>query len=668
MKNKYIFLITILLSASSSLYSLNYADSLKVYQLGDISVTGAFAKSKIAQSNINTLNYFVLQRSDVRSASELQLYIPSGKIRTNSRGESMLFLRGAGERQLGIFFDGVPLNVAWDNRFDLSMLPVDIIGKIDVNKNANSIMFGPNVMGGAVNISTVERVNDGLGANVRFQAGEAGLLQESGTIDGRYDDFNFIASFSYSGQDGNTLSANRPDSMTNQDINSSLRNNTDREFASFYTRGEYELSENSKLGLSLLHITGSKGVAAETHIEPSAARFWRFPLWERTIIASNGEFSLTQDNSLVLRSTFWYDLFNQNTDSYSDMYYTQKIDKQVDKDRTGGARIAVNWSFGNNQNISYALNFYNLNHSEQIKGNSESLYSQNVFSNGLSYNWYGDLFDIRAGVVYDLFMTGDAGVFKEAEGKQLGDYGAFIGLKYLLTDNLVAYTNFSRRTRFPTMREAYSGALDRFVTNPDLKPETGILTEIGISQIFENFSYEIAGFASFYDDLIEQIRFTKEQDSLRRRMRVNYSKATIVGADLTIRSTPIKNAYIEANFTYLNTSGEQNGNKVEYIDNRPEFLLGIIANYKFSFGLSIQGEVEGVGKQYERNPEDQAMFVEIGATSIFNLRLAYQLPMLHGILSEIYIRGNNLLDTYRISQLGLPETGRLITAGINLNI
>ena len=664
----YIYILLVTIFISNNLRANQPSDSVRVYKLGDISVTDSFSKSKIAQSNVNTVNYFMLQKADVRSASELQLYIPSGKIRTNSRGESMLFLRGAGERQLGLFFDGVPLNVAWDNRFDLSMLPIDIIGKIDVNKNANSIMFGPNVLGGAVNISTIERASDGIGGNARFQAGEAGLLQFSATNDGRIGNFNYIASFSHVKQDGVILSANRPDSMLSQDLNSSLRNNSDRELSSIYARGEYKFSDNAKFGLSVLHITGEKGVASETHIEPSAARFWRFPEWERTIISANGRINLISDKSLVLRSTLWYDIFNQKTDTYSDMNYQSITGTQLDKDNTGGARLALAWDFAANQNLTYALNWYNIHHSEQINNNAESLFSQNVISNGLSYNWIGDLFSFRAGAVYDMFSTGDAGVFKEAEGKQVGDYGVFAGAKFLVTENIVTFANISRRTRFPTMREAYSGALDRFIVNPDLKPETGILTEIGISHTFEKFSFELAGFANFYDDLIEQIRLTKEQDSLRRRMRVNFSKATIMGADITFRVNPYRNLYIETNLTYMITSGEQDGKVMDYIDNRPEFLLGLVANYKLDFGLSVQAEIEGVGKQFERDPNDQTVFVQIYPTAIFNLRLGYQLPLVQGILSEVFIRSNNILDTYRLSQLGLPEAGRMMTAGISLNM
>ncbi|MFA7626783.1 MAG: TonB-dependent receptor [Candidatus Kapaibacterium sp.] len=662
-----IILLCITILFTAEYYAMSASDSIKVYTLGDISVTGAFSKGKIAQTNINTVSQMTLQKSDVRSASELQLYIPSGKIRTNSRGESMLFLRGAGERQLGLFFDGVPLNVAWDNRFDLSMLPVDIIGKIDVNKNANSVMFGANVLGGAVNISTFERASDGFGGTARFQTGEAGLIQASAGQEGRIGGFNYIASASYIKQDGYTISGSKPDSLLNQDLSSDLRDNSDREFLSFYGRTEYEFSENSKIGISLLHINGNKGVGAETHLPESDARLWRFPDWNRTIISSNGEFNLLADKSLSLRSTVWFDIFNQRTDSYSDISFSEITGTQKDIDQTGGARLALNWSLSNYHSFTYALNWYNTHHSEKVDDSPESLFAQNVISNGISYNYTGDLLNIRAGIVYDNILLGDAGNFIEAVGSTMGDYGAFAGIKYLLDEKTVLFANLSRRTRFPTMREAYSGALNRFKVNPDLKPETGILTELGLSREYDNFRIELAAFANFYDDLIEQVTLPRDDDGFVRRMRINMSKASIFGADFASRWRLFDRLYMELNFTYMTTEAEQDGNKVDYIDNRPEFLLGWAVNYSFNFGLNLLAELEGTGKQFERSPDDQTKFVEIGATTVLNFRVGYQLPYLFKTTGEVFVRANNILDTYRLSQLGLPEPGRMITAGINLN-
>jgi hypothetical protein len=52
--------------------------------------------------------------------------LPSVGIHTNSRGETVLRLRGSDERQTSIFLDGTPLTVPWDGRVDLSSLQVGL--------------------------------------------------------------------------------------------------------------------------------------------------------------------------------------------------------------------------------------------------------------------------------------------------------------------------------------------------------------------------------------------------------------------------------------------------------------------------------------------------------------------------------------------------------------
>lgn len=649
-------------------YSSQKSDSLKVYQLGDISVTGMGSKSSISQVNINTLNYFNIQKSDVSSAAELQLYIPSARIRTNSRGESMLFLRGSGERQLGLFFDGVPLNVAWDNRFDLSMLPTDIIGKMDINKNSNSIIYGANVMGGAISISTIEKANDGYGANMRLQGGSAGLYQYALTHDGRAGNFNYLISAGKTQNDAFTISDKRPDSLLNQNNNSGLRDNTFRSFTNLYSRIEYNFDESAKLGLSVLNINGEKGVAPETHIEN--ARFWRYPEWNRTIFAINASAFLNSTGNLRLRTTAWYDVNHQQINSYSDNNYDSVFQKQKDNDITLGARIALVWDLHRNHLFQFTSNSYYTSHEEIIDNNSPLNYSQSVFSNGLSYEYNINKFDLSTGIVYDYIVTGNSGVFEDYQNSTLGDYGYYASIKYGFDDKTAIFANYSLRTRFPTLRESYSGALDRFVANPNLKPETGNLIEIGINRSTFEYTSEFSLFANLYDGLIEQIRISKEQDELRRRMRINYSSADIWGADLSLRFYPLNNFDVDVNFTYLYASGYQDSIKLDKIDNRPEFLTGVILKYKYNFGLTLQGEFESTGKQYERSPDDISRFVEIGATSIINFRLSYQFNtnLISGESLELFARVNNIADTYRISQLGLPEQGRVLLAGFKAHI
>jgi len=642
-------------------------DTVRVYQLGNINIIGSPYKSLISKSNISNIDYITIQKTDAISLSELQILLPSGRIKTNSRGEYLLFLRGAGERQLGLFFDGVPMNVLWDNRFDLSLLPLDIVGQLDIDKNASSIAYGPNVLGGAVNISTYERSNNGLGGKFNLMAGEAGMMKSSLTLDGRKDKFNYIASINYSKTHGSILPASRPDSLLNQNLSSRIVSNSFKEFLTLYSRAEYEFSDNDKLGISLMHINGEKGVSPENHIPENSTRFWTYPYWNRSIITANGQYSFDKNKAVTLRTTAWLDIFNQTIDSYTDNSYSSISQSQKDNDFTLGTRVLLNWNFLKDQHISYVFNWYNSSHEETINSDPTMLFSQNIVSTGITYNLFLMDWNIKTGFVFDYFATGKAGNFSDAEGNTISDYGYFLDTKYAISDNSVLFGNFSRRTRFPTMRESYSGALDRFKINPEIKPETGLLGEIGLNFSNNTLFAELSVFANQYDDLIEQIRLSVQEDSLRRRMRVNYSEATVTGIDATLRIQLIRYFGLQGNLTLMASKGKSGDLDLNYLNNRPDILSSLILNYTPPKGINIQLEMETTGRQFELDPNNNTEFIEIGRTTIFNTRISYSLPYFYGMLSEIFIRVNNIADTYRLYQLGLPEPGRTFYGGIAVN-
>ena len=125
---------------------------------------------------------FVIDSEAIRETTPIALTdifrrIQSVGIRTNSRGEAVLRLRGSEERQTGIFLDGAPLSVPWDGRVDLSALPAGIVERVRVTASAAPIEFGTNTALGAVEIQTPFSVDPGLSS---FQA-EAGT-EKSGAL------------------------------------------------------------------------------------------------------------------------------------------------------------------------------------------------------------------------------------------------------------------------------------------------------------------------------------------------------------------------------------------------------------------------------------------------------------------------------------------------------
>ena len=90
---------------------------------------------------------------------------------TNTRGESIAFMRNAAERQVGIFYDGAAINVPWDNRLDLSSVPAPLIGGVRSAAGPIAPHYGVNSL--AV-LNLVPR--QGGDAEIALEGGEAGLV------------------------------------------------------------------------------------------------------------------------------------------------------------------------------------------------------------------------------------------------------------------------------------------------------------------------------------------------------------------------------------------------------------------------------------------------------------------------------------------------------------
>jgi iron complex outermembrane receptor protein len=645
-------------------------DSIRTYRLGEIvAESGKISKSSIVGS-VNKLDYYQLQRTDATSLTEISKYLSSGYVQTNSRGETLLFLRGAGERQLGLYLDGVLLNVPWDNRVDFSTIPIDIIGKIFVNKGTSSILYGANVLGGAMNISSLERQNEGMGWVGRVQFGDANTQSYSLTNDGKYGNLNYIANISYSGSDGFLLADGGLIDSLSQNPNSSLRTNTDYKRLSTYLRAEYEFGDDLTFGLSYNHSNNEKGIAVLAGIKDAKSkdlRFWKYPEIRRDIITLNSEF--VADDNLTFKAVLWYDIFGQTIDAYKDISYSELSQKQIDADKTLGARISADYLLNDYQNLVFAVNALQTDHSETIFANFNktiSDFAQQTISAGLEHKLKFNDFLIATGVVWDYNKNPKTGNYIEHEGLSSSDFGFFAGLNYSYSDNIDVFVNSSRRTRFPTMRESFSGALNKFVVNPELKPETGLINELGIKYSKADFTCELTGFATLYDDLIDQIKLSADVDSLKRNMRVNFAKATIAGVEAQFAYRPLKGFFADGYLTYMYSSGEKDGEEIEHLEYKPE-LMGILSTgYKFDFGFTPSIELEYMGRQWGLGLNDEG-YVELDNYLNINIRLSYGL-LINEIFSEIYLRLNNLTNESSYSKIGLPNVGRTIMSGISVRI
>lgn len=637
-------------------------DTIRVYKLGEIVSEGIKGGPKIQPTKIKEIKYYEIKKQDAVNFEDLNAIIPGGFIQTNSRGESLLYLRGAAERSIALFFDGMYFNIPWDNRVDLSMIPTDIIGNLKISTGANSVLYGANVMGGAVNITTTERDKDGIGGNIGLQVGEGGRKYSTVKLEGKDGKFNYLGNLSFLTRDG--LKAPKDDKFDlNLGQNQDLITNSYSERITAYVRGEYRLNDYDRIGISFNHINGEQGVIPENYPNGITKRFWKYPEWLRSIATVNGEFKLSE--MISVKGAVWVDKFNQTIEDYSTIQFTDLNEKQYDEDITTGLRLNFSANLSDNDKLNFAINGFNTTHTEEIddlEGNSDiKEYAQTTSSLGLEYKRIAGDWVFTLGSSYDRFDINKAGVFTEAEGSSFDDIAAVVGATYKLNEELSLFANVSKKSRFPTLRESFSAALGKFVINPDLKPESGILTEVGIDYQGTDLDATLSLFANGYSDLISKA--SVPGDTLKRKQRVNIDEATIMGAEVLVKYYLTNDINLSGHFTYMNSKGTIDGVE-QNLEYKPEIISFLQADWNIYSGLMLIAEADLIGNQYGISDVVEDL-VPIDATTLFNLRLSYRTSY-NDNLYTFFVRANNILDEARKDKISITAPGRMIYGGVNV--
>lgn len=671
-------------------------DSVKTFRLGDINVGGDYINQKITEKNIIRIPMKIINSLDAPTMNQLRFVMPSASVRTNSRGEATMTLRGASERQFALFFDGMPLSIPWDGRGDLNFIPTDVIGGININNSTTSMLYGANILGGIAEIRTYERFNQGYGNQFKIQANQNGEVWTSNNFDFKTGDFNSLLNVSYLTSPGISLPSNTDNLnyQSDKDNERDLRTNTNQNRVNIFGRTEYEIDESSKMSLSVNYTQDAKGVQAESYQPISNVRLWEYPNRNRLFSIFNLEKSFGVDNDFNLKTTLWFDNYNQEILTFKDIDFDQDSNRtgsQLDNDQTFGARVIGNYKISSSDVVNISFNTLyskhneiavNLTNLQDLNTNYNLDFSQLTSSFGFDYSHlFSTDFTAKIGAAYDIHTTPLAGNFPELNNQSMNDYAMFLNLNYQLTDELNLNWATNRRTRFPSMREALSGALNRFVANPNLAPETGVLNDLSATYQTHNLKTKLTGFYNLYDNMIIQVRLNRDEDQNRRRVRVNLQNSTVSGFELSNEYKTNDFTFI-LNFSYINTDISNNdsttlfinGNKVvrtnetkiDTLENRPTLFSGLVVNYKLTQDLDTQLEMDYVGQSFQ--PDADGIYREIKGNAIFNLRFNHNFIIQDENLLSIFVRMNNIFDTFRESQLGIIEPGRTFTFGLNYRI
>jgi iron complex outermembrane receptor protein len=616
-----------------------------------------------------------LDSTTVRPAPTLEQVLrsmPLVVVRANSRGEAQPALRGGEDRQVAVLVDGVPITLSWDHRSDLAVVPMTAARSVTLHRGLSSLLLGPNALAGAVEVDiargaradaappplVVDAGVDHTGA--RSAAFTAGALRPSGG--GRW---LARAGGGYRGSDGFVLprSLERSDPATYARLtgDGDLRLNTDVEaYDGFFSLRR--VGESGAWG----SVTGAgyrleRGVAPEAHA--SEPRLWRYPFQARGFGAFSGGTGQrdTPWGQGDLEASVGVDAGRTEIDEYDGLDFGNVTGGERDDDRTLTARLLGDHTLGSRGDLRAAFTFADVWHDEVIGTDPRASYRQRLWSAATEADWrLGQAVPVRvsAGAAMDGADTPESSdkpplePLREWAGR-LGATAVFRG------GTLLGHASGGRRARFPSLRELYSGALGRFLENPDLGPELQWVAEAGITMRHGRGELQLVGFHQVLDDAIARISVATPTGS--KFQRVNLGRVTGSGIE-AVGDVTVGRFAFGGSATLQRVRGRDAADVETELEYEPAFHGAVWGEAQVPGGVRLGVELVGTAEQRFIDP-DTGSFSILSPGAQIGLRLSRGIELADAgpwRRVDAQLALDNLADQAVFDQAGLPQPGRTI--------
>jgi len=642
------------------------ADS--VYRIPELRIRAARPVTTVGGASAIEVSLDSLRLRPAPSVGDVLREIPTVHVRTNSRGESEISVRGSDSRQVAVLVDGIPLTLGWDARTDVSVLPATAPQRITLIRGLSSILYGPNVLGGIVEMEVAESRIPRETTSVEVSAGvdqvggystAAALTAPFETDGGRW---LLRAGGGYRDSPGDPLARGVEEPVATDD---GLRLNTDVSNVDGFFSLRYEDESTAWFSVTGSGFRAERGIAAELGVEDP--RLWRYPHIRRTIaVASAGtgqrETPLGEGD---LEVSIGLDDGRTEVDSYTSRAYDEIDGFENGDDRTWTVRVLGDHTLGGRADLRTAFTYADILHDEDIDGDLAT-YEQRLWSLGgetifrlLEYG-SGALSALRLSVggAIDRATTPQSGGRMPLEG--LTDWGARAGLTAVLADgDVLLHAGASRRARFPALRELYSEALDLFEPNPDLEPERLVAFEAGATTRIGDGELQAVGFHHRLSGAIRRVTLDNG-----RRQRVNADRLVSTGIEL-LASRSLGPVALEGDLVLQSVElVDPASTESTEPENLPELEWGLEASVPLASDFHASFGARYTGTQFCLDPDtggdrelDGGAWLNAGLSKSFSFG-SERAATFSGV--ELSAFAENLGDVALYDQCGLPRPGRIV--------
>lgn len=413
-------------------------------------------------------------------------------------GEKTVSIRGGNPDEVVVLYNGVKLNNAYDNVFDLSLIDLEDIDRFELIKGSNTSLYGPEAFSGVINVVPKTQYD----YNIRFQQ-RFGTYRSGNWGLHLYKKFNNVYG-SYSLKRGSL------------------------------SRRFVDVEDNNKLDNSSVHHTANLSYQMN---QGTLGTMWIYSTLDynnqrdnETLDNLNNLFSLNYSGDLFkLRNIDFSASFkrldeNQSLRSISANDITSRLDRQIDDGavylnaQKGYKFSKVDWLFAyqlelskldvldrrrNFEEAPIGLESANLHRQHhgfvsilKYHGNTDSDFLKTI---DLDISFRHDrVHDSQDNTVLRNETTGEeeaVGRFdKNNWNESMAKFAVnFSGFRHDLFFN--GYINFGSNTKFPTLFQQISSplALSGPATQPNLSPEKNRSFELGVS-----LTRDVSGSSSIY--------------------------------------------------------------------------------------------------------------------------------------------------------------------------
>ena len=635
-----------LLIAATALAQDAPSDTLLV-DLPDLVVRGSEAAP--VRLDRTRLDAPAVQRQDAASLAELGALLPSARVTVNSRGDAHAMVRGAPERHVQTYLDGIPLNLPWDERVDLQMIPAVGVGAVEGRRGVVSLLDGPGSLAGSVRLLPPALYGDAA-TSVRAMLGDGGRGLVEARHQRRTGSWNLMSAGAWRTRDHWTVPGS-----DDKRVGSDLRQ------GSVLLRAARSLRRTGRLSLVATGWTAEKGVPPELHLGDDA-RFWHYPVSERLLLGAVVDMPLSEAWDLgAAVSADWH---RQEIDARGpdgrDAPLTIGDDYAKSWDRTANTRLRLTRWLGESATVAVQGSARYTHHREiETVGDPTLSYAQWLVSGTVEgEKMFGRAWTLRAGAGLDHAATPEAG--DKVANSSAGAAALNLRLMREFAPGRAVHLAASRRSRFPSLREAYSGALGRFVANPELGPERQDLVELGGVLGGSTWSLEAGAFYSRLSDGIERVAVNESQ-----YQRVNRGRIDVPGLEMRGRWNPGEALELRGQHTVLDARVKDDGDE-RAAEDRPAYLSRLELAWEPPRGPSLTSEARITGPRWSADGTSPTGLTRLPAGVTWHLRAAWNVLVADRAV-EFHTRVDNLFDAGVDHQTGIPAPGRQLSAGVRVD-